>query len=213
MSPCFHHWLWALPVGYFLGSIPFGLILGKRLGQQDVREAGSGNIGAANVTRVAGAFAGVLTLALDAAKGALPVWLAARVSGNQAAWMMAAALAAIVGHCFSIWLGFRGGKGVATAAGAFLVICPAAAGLAILLFVVVVLFWRFTSLGSITAVAAMPLLVYLLWAPGHAPPLVVSFGTSLAALLIIERHRANLRRLLRGEEPRLTFARKNRTRV
>jgi len=208
-----NHWISSLLAGYLFGSIPFGLILGKLLGRRDVRAAGSGNIGAANVTRVAGAAAGLLTLLLDAAKGAFPVWLAARISGDQASWMMAAALAAIVGHCFPIWLRFRGGKGVATAAGAFFVVCPMAAGAALLLYILVLLFWKYASLGSISAVAAMPLLVYVLWAPGHAPPPVVSFGTLLAAMLIVARHHANLRRLLRGEEPRFTFSRKDQGRA
>jgi glycerol-3-phosphate acyltransferase PlsY len=208
MSSQLHNGIWIVLASYFLGSIPFGLILAKLLGGKDVRASGSGNIGAANVTRVAGTAAGVLTLLLDAAKGAFSVWLAARLSGGQATWMMAACLAAITGHCFSVWLKFRGGKGVATAAGAFLFLSPLAAAAALCLFIIVVLFWRFTSLGSILAAAAMPLLVYLLWAPGYAPPPVISIGTFLAALLIVVRHHANLRRLLRGEEPRFAFKRK-----
>jgi glycerol-3-phosphate acyltransferase PlsY len=205
----FHHWIWIVPAGYLLGSIPFGLILGRLLGGKDVRAAGSGNIGAANVTRVAGIAAGVLTLLLDGAKGAFSVWLAAWVSGEQASGMMAAGLAAIAGHCFSPWLRFRGGKGVATAAGVFLMICPLAMGVAVILFILVVFFWRYVSLGSISAAAAMPMLVYFLWAPGHAPPPVVSFGTLLAAVLILVRHHANLRRLLQREEPRFVLRRKD----
>ena len=111
---------------YLLGSIPFGLLLGKLFGAADVRNAGSGNIGATNVLRVAGPLAGMLTLLLDAAKGALAVFLAARFSNESATWMMIAGLCVLAGHCFPIWLGFRGGKGVATAAGVFLVLCPLA---------------------------------------------------------------------------------------
>jgi glycerol-3-phosphate acyltransferase PlsY len=210
MSSQLHNWIWIVLGSYLLGSIPFGLILARVLGGKDVRATGSGNIGAANVTRVAGTAAGVLTLLLDAAKGAFPVWLAARISNGQATWMMAACLAAITGHCFSVWLKFRGGKGVATGAGAFLFIAPLAAAAALCLFIIVVIIWRFSSLGSISAAAAMPLLVYLLWAPGYAPPPVISIGTFLAAVLIVARHQANLRRLLHGEEPRFTFNRKDR---
>src|SRR5438270_6391080 len=109
--------LLCVPFGaYLLGSIPFGLLVTRIFGGGDVRKAGSGNIGATNVSRVAGPVAGILTLLLDVAKGAAVVWIAARVSGESATWTMIAALAAIVGHCFPIWLKFRGGKGVATAA-------------------------------------------------------------------------------------------------
>src|SRR5271165_6942050 len=145
---------------YLLGSIPFGLLLGKLFGAADIRKAGSGNIGATNVARVAGPLAGVLTLLLDAAKGALAVLLAARLTNDSALWMMIAGLCALVGHCFPIWLGFRGGKGVATAAGVFLVLCPLAFVGAAILFFLVVLYWRFVSLGSMSAAAAMPLLIY-----------------------------------------------------
>ncbi|MBZ5702053.1 MAG: glycerol-3-phosphate 1-O-acyltransferase PlsY [Acidobacteriia bacterium] len=194
--------------GYLLGSIPFGLLLGKLFGGRDVRRVGSGNIGATNVARAAGAAAGLLTLLLDTAKGALPVWLAARFAGESATWMMIAGLAAIAGHCFPVWLGFRGGKGVATAAGVFFVLCPLAMSAAIALFILVVGFWGYVSLGSIAAAAAMPLLVYLFWAPPHAPPLSVSFGTLLAGLLIIWKHAGNIRRLLAGEEPRFALRRR-----
>lgn len=191
---------------YLLGSIPFGLLLGKLLGRADVRKTGSGNIGATNVARVAGPFAGILTLVLDTAKGAAAVLLAARLTNENALWMMIAALCALVGHCFPIWLGFRGGKGVATAAGVFAVLCPLAVLGAIVLFVFVVLFWRFVSLGSISAAAAMPLLTYFFWAPHHAPPLIITFGTLAAAVLIIYRHHGNILRLMHGEEPKFSFS-------
>jgi glycerol-3-phosphate acyltransferase PlsY len=130
------------PAGYLLGSIPFGLLLGKLFGAADVRKAGSGNIGATNVARVAGPLAGILTLLLDAAKGAFAVVLAARLSEQSSTWMMIAGLCALVGHCFPIWLGFRGGKGVATAAGVFGVLCPPAFLGAVILFLLVVAYWR-----------------------------------------------------------------------
>src|ERR1700722_7311561 len=105
---------------YILGSIPFGILITRILGGKDIRTAGSGNIGAANVTRVAGPAAGILTLLLDTAKGYAAVWLAARYWHDSATWMMIAGLAVLLGHCFPIWLNFKGGKGAATALGVFL---------------------------------------------------------------------------------------------
>lgn len=199
---------WLLLVAYFLGSIPFGLLLAKLFGNADVRTAGSGNIGAANVARVAGPLAGILTLVLDTAKGAAAVLLAARFTHESAAWMMLAALAALVGHCFSVWLKFKGGKGVATALGVFLALCTPAALAALLLFALVAASWRYVSLGSISAAAAMPLLMYFLWAPHHAPPLIITFGSLAATLLVVYQHRANIQRLVRGEEPRFSVSKK-----
>jgi len=190
---------------YFLGSIPFGVMVTKLFGGGDVRKTGSGNIGATNVARAAGPLAGILTLILDVGKGAAAVWLAAWLANQSALGMMLAGLAALIGHCFPVWLNFRGGKGVATAAGAFLVLCPAALLGAVIVFVLVVAFWRYISLGSISAAASMPLLMYFLWAPGHAPPLVVDFGTLFAAALVIFKHDANLQRLMDGEEPKFSF--------
>ena len=187
---------------YLLGSIPFGLLFARLFGGGDVRRSGSGNIGAANVARVAGALPGIFTLVLDAAKGAFAVWLAGHFTANSAKAMMLAGLAALLGHCFPVWLHFKGGKGVATTFGVFAALCPLAALAAALLFVLVLVFWRFVSLASLSAAAAMPLLVYLLWAPHLAPPLVVSFGTLFASALIIYKHGANLQRLVEGTEPR-----------
>jgi len=194
-----------LALAYLLGSIPFGVILTSIFGGADIRKSGSGNIGATNVARVVGPAAGLLTLLLDAAKGALAVWLAGRLADHRATPMMLAGVAALVGHCFPVWLNFKGGKGVATALGVFAMLAPLAALAAAVLFLVVVLLWRYVSLGSISAAAAMPLLIYFLWAPGHAPPLVVTFGTLFAAALIIVKHDANLQRLVDGTEPKLSF--------
>jgi acyl phosphate:glycerol-3-phosphate acyltransferase len=202
-------WLALIPLGaYLLGSIPFGLLLGRIFGGADVRKAGSGNIGATNVARVVGPVAGVLTLLLDAGKGAACVWFAGLLSSESATWLIIATLCVLAGHCFPVWLRFRGGKGVATAAGAFLVLCPIAMLGATLLFLLVVIFWRFVSLGSISAAAAMPLLVYFFWAPRHAPPYAVTFGSLAAALLIVYKHDGNIQRLVQGDEPRFSFSRK-----
>ena len=196
---------------YVLGSIPFGVLLTRLFGGGDVRKSGSGNIGATNVARVAGTLPGMLTLLFDVAKGAVAVWLAGRVSNESAAWMMIAVLAALLGHCYPIWLKFRGGKGVATAAGAFLVLCPAALLGSVILFLLVVFFWRYVSLASISAAASMPLLIYILWAPHHAPPLIVTFGALAAAAIIVYKHDANIQRLVQGEEPKFSFGKKRDT--
>jgi len=193
---------------YLLGSIPFGVILTRLFGGGDVRKMGSGNIGATNVARAAGPIAGILTLILDFGKGVAAVWIAERLANQSAFWMMLAGIAVLVGHCFPVWLNFRGGKGVATAAGVFLVLCPAALLGAVVVFLLVVTFWRYVSLGSISAAAAMPLLTYFLWAPRHAPPVVVSVGTLLAAILIIYKHDPNIQRLVQGEEPKFSLRKK-----
>jgi len=192
-----------LVAAYFLGSIPFGLIVARLLGGKDVRQSGSGNIGATNVARVAGPLPGVLTLVLDVLKGALTVWLAGSFTSHSAAVMILAGIATLLGHCFPVWLRFKGGKGVATALGVFAVLCAKAALGAVILFLLVVFFWRFVSLGLVAAAAAMPLLIYFLWAPHHVPPLIVIFGTLFAAGLIIIKHDANLQRLVDGTEPRV----------
>jgi glycerol-3-phosphate acyltransferase PlsY len=201
-----------IPVAaYLLGSIPFGLLLAKLFGGGDVRKAGSGNIGATNVARVVGPLAGILTLILDTAKGAAAVWLAGRVTNESATWMMLAGCAVLLGHCFPVWLKFKGGKGVATALGVFLALCPLAAISALFLFILCVAYWRYVSLGSIAAAAAMPLLIYFLWAPRHAPPIIIDAGTLGIALLVIYKHDANLQRLAEGTEPRFSFGKKKET--
>jgi glycerol-3-phosphate acyltransferase PlsY len=190
-------------VAYLLGSIPFGLLLVKAQGGPDIRSIGSGNIGAANVARNAGPLAGALTLLLDAGKGYLAVWLAARETGGNGHWMMAAAVAAVIGHVFPIWLRFNGGKGVATSLGVFLPICWQAVVAAAVLWLLVVGFFRYSSLGSIAAAAAMPMLVYLFYAPHRAPATYVSLCTVFISALVIVMHRPNIQRLLTGNEHRL----------
>jgi acyl phosphate:glycerol-3-phosphate acyltransferase len=208
--------LWLPLAGYLLGSIPFGILLTRLFGGGDIRSAGSGNIGATNVTRVAGPIPGVLTLLLDGVKGAAAIWLAAHFSNSNASWMTATGFAALVGHCFPVWLKFRGGKGVATAAGVFLALCwPAALG-AIAIFLLVVTFFRFVSLGSIAAAAAMPLLIYLLWAPHFsphlAPPPSVTICAFASAMLIIYKHDGNIQRLVEGREPKFAFSKESKDR-
>jgi glycerol-3-phosphate acyltransferase PlsY len=200
--------IWLVPLtAYLLGSIPFGLLIVKTIGGPDIRTTGSGNIGAANVTRTAGFLPGILTLALDAAKGYAAVWLAARWTNGNMRWMMAAAILAVIGHMFPIWLGFRGGKGVATGLGVFIPICPEGVAAAFVLWLAVVIFWRYSSLGSIVSAVTLPVFVYILYAPRHAPPLFVTLGTVFISMLILFKHRANVERLVTGNETRINFPR------
>jgi acyl phosphate:glycerol-3-phosphate acyltransferase len=197
---------WLIPVAaYLFGSIPFGLLIVKATAGTDIREKGSGNIGAANVARNAGLVAGALTLLFDAAKGFFAVWLAGYFTQGNIRWMAVAAVSAVIGHMFPIWLKFHGGKGVATGLGVFIPICWHAVVAGIVLWLLVVIFWRYSSLGSIIAAAVMPVFVYFLYAPGHAPPDIVNVSTALVAVLIIIKHRSNIQRLIAGEETRLKF--------
>ncbi|TWJ32469.1 glycerol-3-phosphate 1-O-acyltransferase PlsY [Geobacter argillaceus] len=180
---------------YLLGSIPTGLLLAKAAGV-DIRAAGSGNIGATNVYRTLGRTVGVLTLVGDCLKGLLPV-LAARYLGLTDAWIAAAGLAAFLGHVYTVFLGFKGGKGVATALGVFLGVSPLAVLGALAIFVLLVWKWRYISLGSISAAAAMPILVALL---DRRPELVGM--TVVVAALVIWKHRENIGRLRDGTENR-----------
>lgn len=199
-------WLTVL-LAYLLGSIPFGYLLVRAQSGKDVRGMGSGNIGATNVARMAGWSIGVATLVLDAAKGFFAVWLMDRLSAGSIRFMMLAALAAIAGHVFPVWLRFSGGKGVATAAGSFLAVSWPAVAAAMAVFLIVAGFWRYVSLASVSAAASLPLLVYILYAPRHAPPTAVSAGALLAAALIIWKHKGNILRLMAGTEPRFEFRR------
>jgi acyl phosphate:glycerol-3-phosphate acyltransferase len=195
-----------LAAAYLLGSIPFGYLLVLTFRGEDVRRSGSGNIGATNVSRKSPAL-GALTLVLDAAKGFLAVELAAYFGRAlpDPRLMAAAALLAITGHMFPLWLRFRGGKGVATALGAFLRLVPLAVAVAVIIFVVVVLVSRRISLGSIVTAAFFPATVWTLKL-SRDPAVLALIG--VASLLIIGRHYNNILRLISGEEPRFSLRRK-----
>jgi len=185
-------------VAFLIGSVPFGYLIVKLTQGTDIRRVGSGNIGATNVFRK-NRWAGLATLALDAGKGYAAVLLA-RAVGADVAWQAVAAAAAIAGHVFTPWLRFRGGKGVATGAGAYLALAPAALGAALLVFVLVAASTRYVSLASIAAAAAFPVLAYATGRP------VEILGASLVgSVLIIARHHENVRRLIAGTENKFAF--------
>ncbi|HSB28140.1 MAG TPA: glycerol-3-phosphate 1-O-acyltransferase PlsY [Pyrinomonadaceae bacterium] len=185
-------------VSYLLGSIPFGYLIVTAKTGSDIRQTGSGGTGATNVSRRAGKTAGILTLVLDALKGAAAVviakFLIADVS-NAMWWTGLAGIVAMLGHIFPVWLAFRGGKGVATGVGVFLVLAPVAVLLSAILFVMIVWTTRYVSLGSMIAALSVALFAWLLNA---TTPIVVS--TLLSAFLIVYAHRANISRLLKHTE-------------
>jgi len=186
-----------LLVIYLIAAIPTGLVLARVLGGEDVREKGSGNIGATNVYRVAGKAAGVLTLLGDISKGLLPLLAVQLWLEPTATQLGIAGATAIVGHCYPVYLCFKGGKGVATALGIFLVLSAKAVAGAVLVFILTVALTRYISLGSILAALSAPLFVLLLAEPD---PILVA--TCFIAVLVVWRHRANIQRLLSGEESR-----------
>jgi glycerol-3-phosphate acyltransferase PlsY len=186
----------AVTLGYFVGSIPFAFLLSRQRGI-DLRRAGSGNIGASNVLRTTGVRAAVLAMVLDGIKGTIAVLVAQLLSAGAMAAVIAA-FASVVGHVYPIWLRFRGGKGVATAAGAFAVLAPEALGIASCVFLVVVIATRFISVGSIAGAVTLAIVATFSDAPG-----IVATGATGCALIIIYRHRENLTRLAAGTERRI----------
>jgi glycerol-3-phosphate acyltransferase PlsY len=183
-------------LAYLLGSIPFGYLLYRYREGRDIRDTGSGNIGATNVFRAAGMAPAITTLLLDASKGYLAVYLTAHAAADSQSARGAAALLVILGHVFPLFLKFRGGKGVATGFGAFLAIAPFSALICAGIFVLVVLTWRYVSLASITAAAAFPLVMA---AREDASPLLLAAAV-LGAALIVMCHRSNIQRLWTGTE-------------
>jgi glycerol-3-phosphate acyltransferase PlsY len=188
--------MWPILLGYLAGSVPFAFLLARRAGI-DVRFAGSGNVGAANVMRTTGTRRAILVMSLDVAKGALAVVLAWLVHAGVTLTALAAA-AAVVGHIYPVWLRFHGGKGVAVAAGVFGVLTPIATALAAGLFLVIVYVTRYVSLGSIAATVALPPAA---WITGEPKAVVLAAAGSGA--LILFRHRGNIRRLREGTERRM----------
>jgi glycerol-3-phosphate acyltransferase PlsY len=191
---------------FFLGAIPFGLIVARLFAGVDLRKTGSGNIGATNVARTLGPIAGLLTLALDLAKGLGPVLLTrtAFPDPGLSLFPAVAGVTAILGHCYSPLLKFKGGKGVATALGVFLGLIPLTIGPAFAVFLLVVVRWKFISAGSLAASAAAPLFALALGYPPEAAGLA-----GLVTCIIFLRHRENIGRLWRGQEPRFQLGKKS----
>jgi glycerol-3-phosphate acyltransferase PlsY len=181
-------------LAYLLGTVSFGLILARLKGGVDLRGQGSGSIGATNVARTMGKRAGMIALVGDCAKGLLAVLLAQ--AWGSSVWTVAAvALAAVLGHLFPWYAGFRGGKGVATALGVFMPTLPLPLLGALLVFIAVVLVWRYVSAGSVLAALLLPILAVVL-----ANPLPLTLAAAVIAVLILAKHQSNLQRLFRGQE-------------
>ena len=180
---------------YVLGSLPTAYLLVRLMTGKDVRATGSGNVGATNALRTAGWKVGVAVTAIDVMKGALPVWLMTRFN-PESGWVAAAMFAAVLGHCYPVWLKFKGGKGVATCFGAFLVIAPLSALAALVLWVVVLVVSRWVALASMVASASFPLILKLI----DRPDMVTLVSVSAAAVIIILRHSSNIRGILTGTE-------------
>ncbi len=192
---------WPIPLAYVVGATPFGYLAGKMRGI-DIRRHGSGNIGATNVLRVLGKPVGIAVLVLDLLKGLLPVLLAQSASSSSAIHI-ATALAAILGHNYTFWLGFKGGKGIATTAGAILPLMPWALLAAVVVWTIALLASRYVSVASIAAAVAVPsTLVVQGLVTGRWDPAVLGFAL-IVATLAIWKHRSNIQRLRRGEENRI----------
>ena len=182
---------------YLIAAIPTGVVIARLMGGEDVRQKGSGNIGATNVYRVAGKLAGVLTLVGDTLKGFLPLLAFKTWLEPTPTQLGIASAVAILGHCYPVYLKFKGGKGVATALGIFLVISPKAVFFALIVFILTVTITRYISLGSVLAALSAPLVILFL---NHQQPIFLA--TLFIAALVIWRHNSNIRRLLDGTENR-----------
>lgn len=183
--------------GYGLGSIPFGLVLCQIFGYGDIRQVGSGNIGATNVLRTGNKFLALATLILDSGKGAIAVGLIFLFFSENTTYLSIAALGAIIGHCYPVWLGFKGGKGVATTFGSLLAAMPFAGVIACGAWLLSAFMFRISSLSALIAITIVPLSAYVFY--GSAPS---SIGF-LIAILVFWRHRENIKRLTKGEEPKI----------
>ena len=192
-------WIISLTTAYLLGSIPFGYLLVRTFQHQDIRKTGSGNIGATNVLRSGAKGLGIATLLLDLGKACAAVWIAMLIAPGNYDLAVASGVAAVVGHVFPVWLGFRGGKGVASALGVFLALTWPSALCILSVFIVVVMLTRFVSLASIIAAATLPFFAYY-FVPERTP--IVMAGFLFIAVLIIAKHHQNIRRLLDGTESR-----------
>jgi len=199
-----------LLIAYLVGSFPTGYLLVRIFLKQDIRTLGSGNTGTTNVMRTGARGLGASTFVLDILKGGLAVWISIQLfarwlptdeQANHSLLVLLAALFCVLGHVFPVWLRFKGGKGVATGFGVFVMICPLAAGVAFALFLVVILLTRYVSLGSIVAAAAFPFLAWI-WSPSVRTPLAFAVLCAIPLLLILKHHQ-NIGRLFSGTESRI----------
>ncbi|WP_137151988.1 glycerol-3-phosphate 1-O-acyltransferase PlsY [Devosia sp. FKR38] len=200
MSPAVLSLLYALVLGYLFGSIPFGLLLTRAAGLGDIRAIGSGNIGATNVLRTGNRGLAAATLVLDAAKAALPVLIARSLWGDDAA--MLAAIGAFLGHCFPVWLGFKGGKGVAVMIGSLLALSWPVGLIFCAVWLLIAVARKFSSLAALTATATAPIFAYVVVSERLAG------AVALMALLLFFQHRENILRLIKGTEPRIGGSKK-----
>jgi glycerol-3-phosphate acyltransferase PlsY len=188
--------IFAVLIAYLVGSVPFAFVLARRRGI-DLRRVGSGNVGASNVLRTSGVRSAVAAMCLDGAKGCMAVIVAQRLAAGEAT-PVAAGVASILGHIYPVWLGFRGGKGVATATGVFAVLAPLALGIASSVFVLAVWMTRYISVGSLAAAITLAVATV-----ASDVSTTVAIGAIVSALIIVHRHRANLARLVAGTERRV----------
>lgn len=203
--PLFHSGIFLF--GYLMGSIPFGLVLSKIFGYGDIRKIGSGNIGATNVLRTGNKALAFLTVLLDAGKGALAIYIVyIAFPGPHYFWgpllSSIVGIGAIIGHCYPVWLKFKGGKGVATTLGTLLAAFPIAGVVACLTWLAVAVIFKISSLAALTAMVSAPIVVFFVY--GYKLAIVVV----LISALVFWKHRANIRRLLKGEEPKISFKKK-----
>ena len=187
-------------IAYLLGAIPFGYLLVRWKTGADIRSQGSGNIGATNVMRTTGRWTGIVTLLLDIAKGWFAVWIAGRLTTQDLLWMSVAALAVMAGHAYPVFLGFKGGKAVASFVGAFLCLTPWALAAEVIIFVVIVAWTRHISMGSIVGAATFPLAIWLI-----TKMALPALAAVIAGAFVIYRHSSNIQRLRAGTENRFNL--------
>ncbi|MDD5644849.1 MAG: glycerol-3-phosphate 1-O-acyltransferase PlsY [bacterium] len=190
-------------VSYIIGSLPTAFIICRLISGKDIRTLGSGNVGATNVARLFGLKYGAITFALDCLKGFLPVFILAKCEGIQSDFILISAVAILAGHMWPVFLGFKGGKGVASGVGIVIALNPFAAGISFLIFAGMFVCFRYISASSVAAAVCMP---FIMWYLGSSGKIVVF--VSFAAILIVYMHRNNIRRLMKKTEPKFSFAKK-----
>lgn len=203
--------IWILGLAYLLGSIPVGWLIANIFYHKDIRQEGSGNIGATNALRIFGTKIGILVLLLDMMKGVMAVLIAKQVIPGAHPLVSIAGLVAILGHIFPVWLKFRGGKGVATAAGVFAALAPLGLLIGLLSFILVVWRTRYVSLGSIIAAMVFGVSTFWMELAKPMPDVALMILVGFIVTMIILKHKSNIQRLLRGEENKISFSKKGKS--